>query len=122
MEQVVTADLSALKCSEVYLREKTVISVIQAYKSGRAHEIPPIKIYRHPESQDYVIWDGNTRAFVARSLGRQTIPAVLVPEGAEGREEVLKGYQEARTRGIRGLEDLNPYDVLTEDRWRYRPV
>jgi len=122
MEQFLTVSLDDLKCSEVYLREKTVISVIAAHKCGRAHEIPPIKIYLHPETRSYVIWDGNTRAFVARSLGHKTLPAILVPAGAQGAEGVLRGYQEAQTRGIKGIRDLSPLDVLTEDRWRYRPV
>lgn len=122
MERIVELKLADLHCSETHLRERTVISLLMAHKTGRADHIPPIRVYYNSTVDCFVIWDGNTRAYVASILGQDTIEAVLVPEGTPGEDEVMSGFRSALARGVRRVRDLTPYDVLNEDRWRHRPL
>ncbi len=122
MEPLVKIKLEDLHCSEVHLRERTVISLLMSHKNGRAEEIPPIKVYYYSPFDSFVIWDGNTRAYVASVLGYETIEATLVPEGTRGEVDIVRGFRAALARGIRKVRDLTPYDVLNEDRWRHRPI
>ncbi len=115
-------NLDRIQPSEIHLREKTLWSLLVAHKQGRAGDIPPIKVVFDDLHGQWVIWDGNTRAYALSLLGRKEIEVEIAPRGAAGRDEVMRGAQACRLRGIHRISHLNPIDVLPDDRWRARPI
>jgi hypothetical protein len=115
-------NLDEIQPSEIHLRERTLWSLLVAHKQGRTEDIPPIKVMFDNHQGQWVIWDGNTRAYAQSMLGHKEIEVEVVGQGAPGTDEVLRGAQACRLRGIRRIDHLNPIDVLPDDRWRARPI
>lgn len=116
MESITNIKLDELNCSALYLREKSVNSIMRAYRDGKARNIPPIKVYYCPGLEG-VILDGNARAYAARLIGCKTIAAEIITEEAEVRENVVNKVRDALAHGIRSVMDYTPYNLLDESSW-----
>lgn len=115
-------DIDRIQPSEVNLRERTLMSLLLAHQRGEDDKIAPIMVVFDAAEGRWVVWDGNTRLFVAAMMGQDKIQATVVPMGTEGETDVLRGARACQDRGIRSVRHLNPIDILVEDRWRSREI
>ena len=113
-QEIIEVAVDDLCCSSVYLDEEAVDRMYEAYGRGRDKDIPPVKVYRH-QGFDQVIWEGHARVYVARMLGRETVPAVTAPSGEPGEDQVVRGLRAALARGIRSVRDFTPYHLRPAD-------
>ena len=121
MSELLSVKLDDLYCSDVYLRELDVERSIQAIRNGNSETCSPIKVYHYPDFDGFIIWDGAAQAFAANKLGVKALAAELVAPGTKGEEKILKGFRTALARGIRGVKDIKPFNLLDEQSWRERP-
>ena len=56
-------------------------------------------------------------AHAAWQLGLTSIPVLICDRTYQHYESVMQGFREALAKGVRGLGDLQPYNILDEERW-----
>ncbi|MFH1139732.1 MAG: hypothetical protein V1816_26955 [Pseudomonadota bacterium] len=120
MSELLSVKLEDLYCSDIYLREQDVERSVAAIQHGVPGSCSPIKVYHYPEFDGFIIWEGAAQAFAANLLGLKALAAELVLPGTDGEERVLNGFREALARGIRGVRDIRPFNLLDENAWKER--
>ena len=117
MEQTVLMGLDELHCSEFYLREREVRKSMMVCRAWGPETITPIKIYRDPSFDCWVIAEGHALAYTAWQMGIRTIPVRVCDRNYPGCDSVMEGFRETLARGVRVIMDLQPYNILDEKRW-----
>lgn len=117
MDNTVLIGLKELHCSEFYLREREVRKAMMTCRLWVPETTTPVKICRDHGFDCWVIAEGLATAYAAWQLGLKSIAVLVCDQTFPKYETVIKGFRETLAKGVRGIVDLQPYNILDEDRW-----